>query len=137
MRFLILLCALLVAGCDDSVAPRTPSPLEGVWTYSTSQWGGLENCSIQDGRLEIAHDGTRLTGQLASTMACTAADYPWGPWSLVSAAVSGDAVEIRLDAGQEFSHTGVLEGDRITGTFELHDLDNTYTGTFTAIRQQP
>ncbi len=129
------LVVLVLAGCSDSTGPN----LTGSWQYTALGLSKADTaCSVTALTLTLSRTSSALSGKSSGGLVgCTPFDVPENlPSNLpVSGTIEGNAV--KFDIGSAFwHHTGVLNGNAITGTASFRVLQGTVvTGTFTLVKK--
>ncbi len=135
MRPVLMVALLNLTACSDATAPG--ARITGTWIYSASFFSAGNQCNATGIRMTFAHNGRNFSGSTTGGNLNCIGGPPGGPlgnFQVVGGRVSGDSVSFELQP-LDWSNSGVMVGNSITGTAVSGTGVDTRTGTFSALRQ--
>jgi hypothetical protein len=142
-RVILAAIFLSLAGCGGDSGPKNAN-ISGSWTYTvTNLVGGGITCNTSGTTLQLNQSGTTFSGSYSGgTITCSAPGVapetaPIGTGDIIDGAIGVSDVSFDLDTS-DWSNTGTLVGNSMSGTAVVFVTDGTtsatLTGHFAAVR---
>lgn len=138
MKRAILVVALFaIVGCGGGDTGPSTANISGTWSYAaTNLVGGGITCSAAGTTLTLSQSGATFSGSYAGgTLTCSAPGVapqssPVGSGIVVSGNVGVTSVSFNFDTS-DWSNTGTISGNSMSGTAHVIVTDGTNTLTLT------